>query len=125
MECMKITVSGYNGESHTYPTILEALREERVFGVWRKPDSGKFEFGEYCDECFSIDLTKDEVRGLAAELLAFIEHDQYCENCGQPPVNRLTLWDRTDGFGWRDMQGKNLCEECIDRAARYANTYGQ
>jgi len=63
-----IEISGY--------PILDSLGHgndgARVFDITILPN-GRIRFTEACDICFSKDLTQDEVRGLAAELLRLIE----------------------------------------------------
>lgn len=52
-------------------TILEKLSDARVFDIDFKKESNKIEFREGCDDFFFLELTKDEVKQLAAELLEY------------------------------------------------------
>ena len=53
-------------------SALKRLSERRVFNVYRL-DSGAFRIIEACDQYFWLDLSAEEMRALAAELLAFID----------------------------------------------------
>lgn len=51
--------------------ILGKMKAKRVFSVTREGDG--FLFEELCDRAFAVILDKDEVRQLAAELLAMVD----------------------------------------------------
>ena len=50
------------------PTLLEALKNARVFEITK--DGENFHVGEMCDECFSLELSQQELIDLGNELIA-------------------------------------------------------
>ena len=62
---------GSYGESDN-ATMLDALREHRVFTVQRD-NAGCYEFTEACDEYFFAVLTREQVVTLAGELLTMAQ----------------------------------------------------
>lgn len=98
-----------------YPSILEALSGERIFEISKVDQSGEFDFTEQCDQYFSVNLTSDQVRGMAAELLAFIDSKIFCQSCGQPAAKLTCLYGAVN-HSWRMEVGKNLCDECYGKA---------
>lgn len=61
-----------NRDVDTSKGILHALSEERIF--WIEPDvSGTFDIVECCDNHFAVEMTEDELRQLAAEIIALAD----------------------------------------------------
>lgn len=50
-------------------TLLKRLEEGRIFSIERTDIPDVFCVGEECDRYFAINLTRDELRQLAAEIL--------------------------------------------------------
>lgn len=65
----KIKIYGFDDKytEAEHPTMLAALKEERVFQV-QKHDTG-FTLEECCDGNFAVTVTPDQLRALAAELI--------------------------------------------------------
>ena len=103
------------GNPSYYTSVLEALDDNRIFGITKAEDDDSFEITEKCDDYFSLTLTKDQVRTLAQELLAFIEEKTFCANC-RKPADHLTRYEGSDNYGWRDMRGMELCDSCLRNA---------
>ena len=59
-----------------YESLLEALKEHRVFDVVALDEGAKFELSEKCDDNFSLVLTRRQLRELGEELI---------ELSGEPP----------------------------------------
>ena len=52
-------------------TILDLLNDEQVFAIDANAD-GTYEVSERCDEYYAVTLTRDQMVGLAQEILAFV-----------------------------------------------------
>jgi len=66
---IKEYTSNENLETVEYQTMLEAVKANRVFDVKLGKD-GNFTVGECCDGWFGVDVTPDQLRALANELIA-------------------------------------------------------
>lgn len=55
-------------------SVLNYLDSERVLTITRN-DDGTFNVTEHCDDFFGVDLTADELRELAAELIALADKE--------------------------------------------------
>lgn len=68
---MSYTIKEWAGngkwEDREYPTMLEAASDQRVFEVVLR--DGGLELTECCDNNFSLPVTTDQLRALAAELI--------------------------------------------------------
>jgi len=64
-----VDCNSYTGELCEYPTISEALAENRIVEV-TKDEDGRFKVSEMCDEWYSIYLTAAQLRVWADELRA-------------------------------------------------------
>lgn len=71
---MKYKVKSYSlsGEftESAHETLLEAMREQRIFSVDKSAYG--FTFEECCDGNFSVTLTPEQLAALAAELLELL-----------------------------------------------------
>jgi hypothetical protein len=67
-----VDCNSYTGELCEYPTISEALAENRIVGV-TKDEDGRFKVCEMCDEGYSIYLTAAQLRVWADELRAMAD----------------------------------------------------
>jgi hypothetical protein len=67
-----VDCNSYTGELHEYPTISEALAENRIVEV-TKDEDGRFKVSEMCDEWYSIYLTAAQLRVWADELRAMAD----------------------------------------------------
>lgn len=57
-----------------YPTVLEALEENRVFSVKRQK-GGRFRVQEECDRYYAAYLTPEQLRALGQELIEMAAED--------------------------------------------------
>ena len=60
-----------NYEDEEYISLLDALEKGRVFDIY--PIDGGFRMTEGCDDCFGIDLTKQDLIDLSDELRKLAE----------------------------------------------------
>jgi hypothetical protein len=67
-----VDCNSYTGELCEYPTISEALAENRIVEV-TKDEDGRFKVSEMCDEWYSIYLTAAQLRVWADELRAMAD----------------------------------------------------
>jgi len=65
------TTDIYSGKETEYETMLEIMKERRIFTVHE--DNGKFVFIEKCDGHFDATLTKEQLVALASELIELSE----------------------------------------------------
>ena len=55
-----------NGDITAFDSILDALKEARIFSI--EKTGSVFVIGDEVDECFHLELTKDQLLSLADEI---------------------------------------------------------
>jgi hypothetical protein len=79
-----VDCNAYGKELVEYPTISEALDDNRIVSVTKQPD-GRFQVLERCDDYYSSYLTREQLLAWADELraLAGAPNDALCDGGGE------------------------------------------
>jgi len=70
-QCGPSRAEAYVYVEPVYASLLERMKERRIFSIW--PSEDGFTIGECCDGHFEQQLTADELRALAAEMIALAD----------------------------------------------------